>query len=318
MIEHEGGTELLLMFVEQSYELLDKAERAVLELERGLEPEVVNEIFRTFHTVKGDATVFGLSTIKEFAHKLEDVLSLVREGRLVPSKEHFNLFLDGIDGLRRMIGGIESAKEISVDGVMARVTALLDAAQSPGKPTESARPAGDFVAGSASPAGVIVVPPKKKKPDAEKKADKAPAPPDLPVKPDGTVKALLVEDEFLGRMLLQQHLAKFGFEPHIAVNGYEAVGAFGMALESGEPYSLVCLDIMMPDMDGLTALQKIRELEEKRGVISSRGARIIMTTSLSDPANVRTAYGSLCDGYLVKPISRDSIEAELRRLGLVP
>ena len=47
------------------------------------------------------------------------------------------------------------------------------------------------------------------------------------------------------------------------MDGMEAVDAFMMALEDGEPYDLVCLDIMMPVMDGYQALMGIRNLESK-------------------------------------------------------
>ena len=49
----------------------------------------------------------------------------------------------------------------------------------------------------------------------------------------------------------------------VTVDGMEAVDAFMMALEEGNPYDLVCLDIMMPVMDGYQALVGIRNLEKK-------------------------------------------------------
>jgi PAS domain-containing protein len=52
-------------------------------------------------------------------------------------------------------------------------------------------------------------------------------------------------------------VASYG-ECHIAVNGREAVAAFQAALKSGQRYNLVCVDIMMPEMDGQTALKQIR------------------------------------------------------------
>lgn len=63
------------------------------------------------------------------------------------------------------------------------------------------------------------------------------------------MKSLIVEDDFTGRLLLQKLLAPYG-ECHIAVNGKEAISAFAMALESGERYDRVCLDIMMEEKDG--------------------------------------------------------------------
>jgi two-component system chemotaxis response regulator CheY len=126
------------------------------------------------------------------------------------------------------------------------------------------------------------------------------------------MKTLIVEDEFTSRLLLQELLKEFG-PAHIAVDGEEAVSAVRAAMDAGEPYELICLDIMMPRMDGQAALKEIRAIEESRGIISSKGARIIMTTALKDLKNVSNAYKSLCDDYLVKPISREKLLDALRK-----
>ncbi len=130
------------------------------------------------------------------------------------------------------------------------------------------------------------------------------------------MKSLVVEDDFTSRLLLQEILKSYG-PCHIAVNGREAVQAVHAALDEGEPYALICLDIMMPEMDGQEALQKIREEEKSRGIEYVGGAKIVMTTALADIKNVGRAYGSLCDGYLTKPIQKAQLLAELKKWKLV-
>jgi two-component system chemotaxis response regulator CheY len=127
------------------------------------------------------------------------------------------------------------------------------------------------------------------------------------------MKVLIVEDDFSSRLLLQMLLTKYG-ECHITVNGREAVLAFRMALDAGRPYDLICLDIMMPEMDGQAALKEVRALEEARGIVSTHGAKIIMTTALGDVKNVSAAYQELCDGYLVKPIDKAKLIGLLAEL----
>src|ERR1035441_10919767 len=90
-----------------------------------------------------------------------------------------------------------------------------------------------------------------------------------------TMKTLVVEDDFTSRLTLHTFLSRYG-ECHIAVNGREAVDAFRSALDSGRGYDLICMDIMMPEMDGREAVRQIRELEESRGTLSTHGAKIIM------------------------------------------
>jgi two-component system, chemotaxis family, chemotaxis protein CheY len=130
------------------------------------------------------------------------------------------------------------------------------------------------------------------------------------------MKTLIVEDDFTSRLLLQSILKKWG-EVHIAVNGKEAVEAAQSAINGGLPYELICLDIMMPEMDGQAALRAIRKAEEDHGIMSSQGAKIIMTTALSDMKNVHNAYHGLCDGYLVKPIEKSKLIENLKAFKLV-
>jgi len=50
---------------------------------------------------------------------------------------------------------------------------------------------------------------------------------------------------------------------YITIDGIEAVDAFMLALDEGKPYDLVCLDIMMPKLDGTRALKAIRMWKSK-------------------------------------------------------
>lgn len=130
------------------------------------------------------------------------------------------------------------------------------------------------------------------------------------------MKTLIAEDDFTSRLLLQGILQVYG-ECHISVNGLEAVEAFRIALDSGEPYDLVCLDIMMPEMDGQAALKRIRGIEEEAGVFTTDGAKIIMTTALDDKKNIMGAFKEQCDVYLVKPIDRAKLVEQLKALKLI-
>ena len=101
--------------------------------------------------------------------------------------------------------------------------------------------------------------------------------------------------------MLQTFLSRYG-ECHIAVNGKEAVEAFRSGLERKRTYDLVCMDVMMPEMDGPEAVRQIRAMEETRGIVSHNGAKIVMTTAVDDIKSVAQCFQDLCDAYLVKPI----------------
>jgi two-component system chemotaxis response regulator CheY len=130
------------------------------------------------------------------------------------------------------------------------------------------------------------------------------------------MKTLIVEDDFTSRVLLQEILKRYG-PVHIAVNGKEAVEAVRAALDEDGPYDLVCLDIMMPEMDGYQALQQIRSLEESRRVEPSEVAKIFMVTALDGMKNVFQAFQGLCDAYLVKPINKAKLLEQLNTFGLI-
>lgn len=130
------------------------------------------------------------------------------------------------------------------------------------------------------------------------------------------MKTLIVEDDFNSRQLLHEQLKSYG-PSHLAGDGEEAVEAARLALEAGEPYQLICLDILMPRMDGHQALGRIRALEEARGVSSTHGAKIVMTTALGDLKNACAAFRGLCDAYLVKPIDHTKLRETLRQLALI-
>lgn len=130
------------------------------------------------------------------------------------------------------------------------------------------------------------------------------------------MKCLIVEDSFTARKLLQIHLREHA-DCDVAVNGKEAVEAVGDALDEGQPYDLLCLDIAMPEMDGQKALKAIRQIEKEHGIEGLDGVKVIMTTAFGDKDNIMTAFNSGCESYLVKPVSREKLFVEIEKLGLL-
>jgi two-component system, chemotaxis family, chemotaxis protein CheY len=133
---------------------------------------------------------------------------------------------------------------------------------------------------------------------------------------DRFMKSLIVEDDFTSRLFLQTILVQYG-EAHIAVDGHEALAAIKDALSSGHPYDVVCLDIMMPGMDGHTVLDELRKIEEAQGIRGLRGVKVIMTTALSDMDNIMGSFKGQCDGYMVKPIDSADLVKHLKVFKLI-
>lgn len=126
------------------------------------------------------------------------------------------------------------------------------------------------------------------------------------------MKILIVDDDSTCRMILLRLLETRAI-CNAVMNGKEAVAAFTQGIVEGKPYDLLLVDIMMPEMDGQQVVREVRRIEaEEWGILYPRGVKIIMTTALDDPQNVVTAFKSLCDGYLVKPIAKDNLMKTLQ------
>ena len=131
------------------------------------------------------------------------------------------------------------------------------------------------------------------------------------------MKTLIVEDDLTSRMFLQEILKGFG-PVDVAVNGKESVKAVQDSLAKGEMYDLILLDIMMPEMNGQEALMQLRDAEEDAGVVVGKGAKVIMTTALSDKDNIMDAFRHQADGYMVKPVDKQKLMEKLHDLELLP
>ncbi len=131
------------------------------------------------------------------------------------------------------------------------------------------------------------------------------------------MRVLIVEDDFISRKILNNFLRDYG-ECDVAVNGEEGLKAITEAVKAEKHYDLIRLDIKMPGIDGIQTLGLLRALEEESGVSLGEGAKILMTTSVSDRTEIVKAFRDNCDGYLRKPIAKKKLVESLEKLGFIP
>ncbi len=127
------------------------------------------------------------------------------------------------------------------------------------------------------------------------------------------MKILLVEDDFLTRKLMQIYLKEYGI-CDMANDGLEAVEAVKISINEDDRYDFICLDILMPELNGQDALKQIRDEESKAKV---KNSKIVMTTGLDDSKNIIKAFHEQCDGYLVKPVTPENLKLKIEELNLI-
>lgn len=126
------------------------------------------------------------------------------------------------------------------------------------------------------------------------------------------MKCLIVDDEVFCREFVVTLLKDVAHCVQ-AESGTDALGLFTAALEKSEPFDLIVLDIMMPDMSGHETAKLIRAVEKERNAGS---VKIVMLTALNSPND---AMDSFCNhqsaAYLVKPVSKDGLFNVITKLG---
>ena len=130
------------------------------------------------------------------------------------------------------------------------------------------------------------------------------------------MRILLAEDDMISRKVIAKLLGQYG-ECDITVDGMEALDAFLLAFKENNPYDLICLDIMMPKVDGVRVLKAIRTLEKQQNVLPEKRAKVIMTTALSDKEYVDKAFEIGCEAYATKPLDKDKLKEVMKKLELI-
>ncbi len=131
------------------------------------------------------------------------------------------------------------------------------------------------------------------------------------------MKILIAEDNKPSSYILAKFLEPYG-ECSIAENGMIAVDLFVQSIQEGSPYDLVCIDILMPKMDGLKVLKAIKEIEKETKEADQPAVKTMMVTALGDTNNIYKAYEDGCDAYIIKPYTREKIFESLEDIGFSP
>ena len=104
--------DILQDFLVEAGELLEQLDEQLVELEsRPDDPELLNAIFRAFHTVKGGAGFLGLEPMVELCHRTEDVFNVLRQGERRVDAELMDTVLKALDGVNEMFARVKAGEE---------------------------------------------------------------------------------------------------------------------------------------------------------------------------------------------------------------
>ncbi len=129
-------------------------------------------------------------------------------------------------------------------------------------------------------------------------------------------RILIVEDDMVSRKFLSKYLSRYG-DCDLVVDGLEAIDAYLLAMKEGLAYDLICLDVMMPKIDGIRVLKTIRDLERQHQVPEMEASKIIMTTVLGETEIVKSAFDYGCNAYASKPIDMTKMTEVLIKIGFI-
>ncbi|MDD2670991.1 MAG: HDOD domain-containing protein [Syntrophales bacterium] len=129
------------------------------------------------------------------------------------------------------------------------------------------------------------------------------------------MKILVVDDEIVSRKKMEKIMSSFG-ECAAVDSGPAALREFEAAIDAGEPFNLIALDISMPEMDGTEVLYRLKVLQQEKNIPIEHMPIIIIVTAQSDRDTVVTCIQAGCDSYIVKPFDRNIIASKLEELGV--
>ncbi len=130
------------------------------------------------------------------------------------------------------------------------------------------------------------------------------------------MNVLVVDDNLTIRRVLVGLLGRHAF-CDTAVNGRSAVDAVFQQVRGGLGYDLICLDLSLPDLDGLEALHQIRAVESSHAVAGAKRSRVVVITAHDDADTETRAFDAGCDAFLRKPFDAARVSSLLAELGLV-
>ncbi len=263
--------QLLEMFVSNAADLLDQIEADLLRLEHmgdEWDDELVNKVFRSAHTIKGESGFVGLEVIGKLSHSIENVLDMIRDRVFVADNETINLLLECFDELRQLTEEVETSNSVDVSDYVSRLqelaarkTAGESAPENRAEPEEAVKEAvSEQPTEQQTEIDGELTPPAETEPAAATPKYSAE---ELENKP---ADVLIVDDDPMIQNLLSHHLEKIGISSQSAMSCEHC-----LQLLRNNSYRVIVLDFELPDGQGVEIIQEIKHIHPLAQVVMLTG-----------------------------------------------
>jgi len=131
--------EIVESFIVETDEILEELDHDLVQLESKPEDdELLNQIFRAFHTIKGTSGFLGLERLTKVTHRCEDILNKLRKREAKLSSNLMDVILLGYDKIKELIAVIESEKneDVDIDDTVIHLENAIKGIENPGEPVE--------------------------------------------------------------------------------------------------------------------------------------------------------------------------------------
>lgn len=285
--EFAKDPEFVAMFVNKANQLISKVEEDLAALEdcpprkRG---ELLNQIFRSVHTIKGEAGFVAMQNIGRLAHCIENILDRAREFEIDLTHEIVMRLMASLDVLRDLVGHVDTSESIDISHALAALEG-----REVSSPAIAPTPAPVAATTPVAVASPIVEP---VQPAAEQPQPASTGPvastaanttePAAAVRQTARKRTLIVDDEPIITRIAAQQLAAAGIPADEVASAEEALNLMRRNL-----YNVVVCDIDLPGMSGLELIPKLKEISP-----------LVQVVMLTGKPNFATVLNSLTSGAI--------------------
>lgn len=274
--EFASDPEMVAMFVSNATKLLELIETDLTSLETVPPSErvaIVNRVFRSVHTIKGESGFVALDTIGKLTHTMENLLDQLRESTAPSISRVVAALLSSVGVLRSLVGNVEESNQADISDTLHNLDRISQAAVTPTSPSAASK------LSTTSPTTAAPT----RSPTHSKSVPLAVAPSKPKSNPPHTrTRVLVVDDEPIVRSLVTRQFNKLG----IAIDQADSAETAQQMMRKSLYHVVIC-DLNLPGLSGVELLPQLKAISP-----------LVQVIMLTGDANLLTVLESLENGAI--------------------